>query len=292
MLVKARLERAFISEATIEAEILIRHVLAIDRAQFFSKLYEKISQTYEIQISRLLERRIAGEPLSYITETREFYGLDFYVNTNVLIPRQETELLVDDILGHFSGDEYSARQLEVADVGTGSGIIAITIAYHLTWATVYATDISLDALHVADNNRQKHGVEDRVHLLQGDLLEAVEGPVDVIVANLPYLSIDDLVGLSSEVNWEPRCALDGGVDGLDVIRRFIREVPSCLRVGGVMLLEIAPTQGEAVLNLCRESFPDCELTILQDLAGLSRVVRVVSSMESSHKYRRPQFVAL
>ena len=293
MRITAKLEHAQIAEAGIEAEVLIRHALAMDRAQFFAALNEQLAPNREARIRRLVGRRMAGEPLAYIARRREFYGLDFYVNPSVLIPRQETELLVDKVLelfpvGPSDAQDGLGRQVAIADVGTGSGAIAIAIAHHLPGATVYATDSSRRALDVADINRRRHAVAGSVHLRQGELLEALEAPVDAIVSNLPYLTTDELAGLPREIRREPSRALDGGADGLDIIRRLVREAPSHLCSGGRVLVEIAPQQVGSVLRFGREAFPAADLSVARDLLGLPRVVTIASPAGRSRAGRRRQ----
>jgi release factor glutamine methyltransferase len=289
----AQLEHAQIADAGIEAEVLIRHALAVERADFFAALNDQLAPPQEARVSRLVERRMAGEPLAYITGRREFYGLDFYVSPGVLIPRQETELLVDRVLeiyvdGSLGAHDGPGHKLAIADVGTGSGAIAIAIAHHLPSATVYATDASREALLVADINRRRHAVERRVHLRQGDLLEALEAPVDAIVSNPPYLRTDELAGLPREVRREPSRALDGGADGLDIVRRLMREAPSHLRPGGRVVVEIAPQQLGPVLRLGRKAFPGASLSFARDMLGLPRMVTIVSPGGRSRTEERRQ----
>jgi len=187
----------------------------------------------------------------------------------VLIPRPETELLVEKAI------EISQRRAVVADVGTGSGAIAVSLAVHLPQVLVYATDASPGALEVAARNCRRHGVEDRVHLLQGHLLEPLPEPVDLIAANLPYVSRAELAQLPPEINcYEPREALDGGPDGLDHIRRLLAQAGEHLKPGGVVLLEIGATQGQAVIALAQRHLSVARVEIVVDYAGLDRVVVV------------------
>ena len=259
-----------LADASLEAEMLIRGALKMDRAGFFSTLDERLTPAKERQIGDLLERRTTGEPLAYILGSREFYGLTFYVNPSVLVPRQETELLVDKALEYIRarGVEHSA----VADVGTGSGAIAVAIAHQLPSALLYTTDSSRDALLVADANRRRHSVSDTVHLAQSDLLCGLRTRVDLIVSNPPYLRTDEMASLPSDVAREPQHALHGGIDGLDVTRRLIRQAPSHLLPGGQLLVEIAPQQLEAVLQASHEAFPGGHVSFARDLLGLPRVV--------------------
>jgi release factor glutamine methyltransferase len=259
-----------VADAGLEAEMLIRGALKTDRTGFFSTLDQRLTPTQEGRVSHLLERRTKGEPLAYILGSREFYGLAFYVNPSVLIPRQETELLVDKALEYLK-----ARGLEhpaVADVGTGSGAIAVAIASQLPGALLYATDSSRDALLVADANRRRHSVSDTVDLVQSDLLRGLQKRVNLIVSNPPYLRTGEMASLPGDVTREPRHALHGGVDGLDVTRQLIHQAPSHLRPGGQLLVEIAPQQLEAVLQTSHEAFPGGRVSFARDLLGLPRVV--------------------
>jgi release factor glutamine methyltransferase len=234
----------------------------------------------QMRADSLVRRRAAGEPLAYILENREFYGLDFLVNPSVLVPRQETELLVDKVLEFAAARPFDLARDEpggavvIADIGTGSGAIAVAIAKSLPRATVYATDSSREALAVADANRRRHGVVDRVILSHGDLLQALPAPVDVLVSNPPYISTAELAGLAPEVRREPIRALDGGPDGLDVVRRLFRQASDCVRPGGLMAVEIAPQQLESVTRIARSCFPTGQVSHDLDLSGLPRVVWV------------------
>jgi release factor glutamine methyltransferase len=263
----ARLRDTGIEDAPLEGEVLLRHVLGLDRARLFSHLDEDMSHRQEEGLERVLERRRQGEPVAYITGHREFYGLDFIVNRNVLIPRPETELLVEKAID--SAREGDVRK--IADIGTGSGAIAVSLAVNLPAVTVYATDISARALAVAGKNCRRHGVSGRVVLLRGDLLEPLPGPVDLIIANLPYVRAVDLKA-GSLLSYEPALALDGGEDGLDGISIFCRGASSKLRPGGGLMLEVGQGQAENVRELLRKVFPGAVIETGCDLAGIERMV--------------------
>lgn len=265
-------------DSHIEAEVLLRHVLGMERAEFFAALAEHMSSGQCDQVRKLAQRRLDGEPLAYILGHREFYGLDLVVNPHVLIPRQETELLVECVLEHCSKQEIT-KNLRIADIGTGSGAIAIAIAANLPQAQLCATDCDPKALEVAKVNLRKHGLEERIHLSQGNLLNALEAPVDVIVSNPPYLRTAEIPLLAPEIRREPAHALDGGYDGLNVIRRLYRQAPAFIRDGGCILIEIAPEQLETILQLGKEEFSGAEVSFRRDMLGLPRVVIV--SMEST-----------
>ena len=264
-----RLAREGIPDSALEAEVLLRHVLDVDRAHLFASMDSALSAAHQKRLGLLVTRRSEGEPLAYIVGHREFYGLDFIVNEHVLVPRQETELLVDIVL-----DVCTNGRVEIADVGTGCGAIAVAIAYNIPDATVYAVDVSREALRVADTNRRRHDVADRVHLIQGDLLGALDRPLDLVVSNPPYIDTAQLPGLASEVLREPRGALDGGPDGVAVTRRLLRQAAWRVKPAGRVLVEISPEQLDAVASSAREAMPDASVSHSKDLLGLSRVVSV------------------
>ena len=260
-----------IPDASIETEALLRHVLGLNRAGFFMSLGEPLTDGQTEVVLDLVGRRLDGTPLAYILGHREFYGLEFAVDRHVLIPRQETELLVDKVL-QFASDRELKGPFRVADVGTGSGAVAVAVAVHVPQATVYATDISGEALQVADVNRHRHGVESRLHLVQGDLLQGLGGAFDVIVSNPPYIRSLNMAGLAAEVGREPSRALDGGADGLAITERLLRQASSRLRPGGLALVEIAEDQLDPTLALAERTLPSARVSYARDLLGLPRVV--------------------
>jgi len=278
------------SDARLEAELLLAHALGMNRAQLLARLRESLAAAPWSAYAALLERRTAHEPLAYIVGHKEFYGLDLDVDRRVLIPRPETELLVAQALktaGWLRGYNYRFEadymncascpvpgDLAIADVGTGCGAIAIALAKHLPATyTLYASDISADALAVAAQNCERHNVATRVRLLQGNLLDPIPGRVDLVVANLPYVARREWHTLARDIaDHEPRLALDGGEDGLDLIRAFLAQAPDRLSDSGAVLLEIGATQGAAVAALARQHFPRASIEIVKDEAHLPRVV--------------------
>ena len=204
---------------------------------------------------------------------REFYGINVAVTPDVLIPRPETEGLVEHTL-FMALMGMETRELTIADVGTGSGAIAVNLAIHLPAARIYAVDLSEAALDVAAWNIRAHAVADRVRLGHGDLLEPLPGPVDVIVANLPYIPTGRIPTLQPEVRQEPPLALDGGADGLDLVRRLLAQAPAKLNSPGVILLELDPEQFPAAEAAAREHFPDAEIGAEQDLTRRDRIMVV------------------
>ena len=254
-----------IEDAHLECELLLRHALKISRVQLYLDLDHELSPEQEGTFWNLITRCLNGEPTAYITGHREFYGLDFYVDSRVLIPRPESELLVEKALSLAQNRTAST----IAEIGTGCGAIAISLALNLPLAKIYATDISASALQVALLNCQKHEVADRICLLQGNLLQPLPEPVDLIIANLPYIRESEL---PNSVNFEPLLALNGGSDGLEKIRQLRSQLGDKLHPKGCLLLEIGQGQRRAVTTLLRSLFPSAKIKVAPDLSGIDRVV--------------------
>ncbi len=268
-----RLTDARIEEARLDAELLLAHTLGISRSGLFLQLDRRFPTEKASAFMDSIERRLRHEPVAYITGHKEFYGLDFRVTPDTLIPRPETELIVEKAL------EVAPRRnfRFLADIGTGCGAIAITFAVHLPRATVWAVDTSDRALAVASENARRHGVSKRVRCLCGDLVDPLPHPVDLIAANLPYVTDEEMMRLPDDVRlFEPAAALAGGQDGLDCIRRFLARAPSKLRPGGIILLEIGPSQGPRVSALARKTFDGATIETVPDLSGKDRVIAVFS----------------
>jgi len=267
-----------IADASLEGELLLRHSLNIDRVQLYIDLGKELTSHQEGIFFNLLERRLNGEPAAYITGNREFYGLDFEVNPAVLIPRPESELLVETVLSLAQNYSLAA----IADIGTGSGAIAVSLAVNLPRTLIYATDISAAALETASANCRKHGVSGRVRLLKGNLLEPLPEPVDLIVANLPYVSQSELNPES-----EPPLALDGGADGTERIAQLCCQAGGKLRAGGWLLLEIGQGQRKAVTAILHNIFPGGTIEVFPDLAGIDRAVLLNLSASPAQLDRQP-----
>jgi release factor glutamine methyltransferase len=227
------------------------------------------------KFQRLLDRRAAREPLAYITGKKEFWSLDFIVSPAVLIPRPETELLVELALA-WAREHRGAERIAILEVGTGSGAIAVSLAVHLPEAEVWALDISQPALRVAEANAARHGVAGRVRFRQGDLFGALDKTAmrfDLVLANPPYIRRAELAGLAPEVRqWEPLEALDGGSGGVDFYSRIIGAAPAVLAPQGRVLLEIGSEQAEAVVDLFARTRYFLPAAIHRDYAGRDRVV--------------------
>ena len=265
------LEMAGIPDARLEAEVMVMTVMRMTRQNIFAEQESEVPANAAQDLAGVIEQRLERIPLAYILGYREFYGINVVVTPDVLIPRPETEGMVEHAL-FMALMGMETRELSIADVGTGSGAIAVNLAIHLPGARIYAVDASEPALDVAAWNVRAHSVADRVRLGHGDLLEPVPEPVDLIVANLPYIPSERLPALQPEVQREPQVALDGGPDGLDLVRRLLAQAPEKLNSPGIILLELDPEQFPAAEALALEKFPDAEITAEQDLTHRDRIM--------------------
>jgi len=276
---------ATIDDARVEAELLLGHVLNMSRTQIYTAPERELTATETEHLSSVVRRRLDREPAAYIIGQCRFYDLEFDVDPRALIPRPETELLVEQAVELARHMHEPGRQISIADIGTGCGAIAVILALTLPDARIYATDVSRSALQLAERNCRRHGVDARIHLLAGDLLEPLPQPVNIIVANLPYVRNADLATLSPEIrDFEPEIALAGGEDGLDRIREILEQMPAKLNDDACLLLEIGYGQGDAVTSLIKERFPQATIELTPDLGGIPRVVMVV--LQSSAGNRR------
>ena len=266
-----KLESAGIPDARLEAEVMVMNVLRMPRQAIFAEQEREVSEQQQVALDELLKRRYTREPLAYILGQREFYGINVVLTPAVLIPRPESEGLVEHAL-FMAMMGMESTDLTIADVGTGSGAIAINLAIHLPMGRIFAVDISDAVLDVAAYNIRAHGVGDRVSLAIGDLLDAVPEPLDLIVANLPYIPTDRISTLQPEVQKEPVLALDGGADGLDLIRRLLAQAENKLKSHGIILLEMDPDQVPVVAELALQHFPKGSTDVEQDLAGMNRIL--------------------
>jgi release factor glutamine methyltransferase len=269
----AKLEAKGIDDASLEAELLLMHVMGVKRAGLYVRLEDDLSPKHAAALAELVKRRLKREPAAYILGHREFYGLDFYVDSSVLIPRPETELLVEEAVT-FARSNFPSGDPIIADIGTGSGAIAVSLARSLPKAGVYAVDISPRALDIAALNCIRHNV--RVGLLSGDLLMPLPQPVDMIVANLPYIADNDMCGLSDEIReYEPSVALAGGEDGLDIVRRLIVDAPERLKPGGAVLVEVAPAQVDTLKAWAGGLGSWSYVESVSDAGGFARAVKLI-----------------
>jgi release factor glutamine methyltransferase len=270
------LHRAGIADAFVEAELLLGHVLGMSKTQLYTEPERSLTSAETEHLWRLVRRRLDHEPTAYILEHCEFYGIDFYIDCHTFIPRPETELLVEKAIELGYRVSHPGKQITIAEVGTGCGAITISLALALPQAKIYATDISVSALQVAEINCQRHRVDSRVEFLQGNLLEPLPQPVDMIVANLPYIKDCEFKDLSPEIiDFEPMIALGGGQDGLDKIQQMLEQMPGKLNYGACFLLEIGQGQGEMATSLISSYFPQASIELISDLGGIPRVVRAV-----------------
>jgi release factor glutamine methyltransferase len=264
-----RLREAGLSpaEADVSARALAEHVLGWSTERFFTDAFGAEPDGFDASYRAAVERRAAREPLPYITGEREFWGLMFEVTPDVLIPRPETEIIVEAAL-EIKADRD--RPIAVADACTGSGCIGIAIAAERPRASIVATDISAAALAVARRNAVRHGVAERTRFVQTDLLQNVAGPFDLVVANPPYVRAGDRPGLQPEVREEPDVALYGGPEGLDAITRLVGEAPACLKNGGYLIFEFGLGQDMEIERLVGASASLTLVELRRDLQGIAR----------------------
>ena len=276
-----RIKEAGGSTPSLDAAVLLGFVVGCDRAGLYRDWQRALKPDEESLLANLVARREAGEPVAYITGRKEFMGLEFKASPAALIPRPETELLVEKAISLLK-----ERESIIIDVGTGAGAIAVSLAVNLPRAVLYATDVSPRALQLARVNALKHGVDRRVFFRQGDLLAALSedrliGRIDLIAANLPYITTEEMADLPPEVRrYEPLTALDGGADGLALYRRLIPEATLLLKPQGYLLLEIGCSQREGIAALLRP--PDWRLCVGQDLAGWDRLAIATKANPASH----------
>ncbi len=297
---RARL--AALDDGGTTAQALLAYVLSLSRERLLAYPQTTLTTQQAAAFDRLLERAAAGEPLAYLTGRREFCGLEFEIDARVLVPRPETEMLVD-----LARAVRSAQAERILDVGTGSGCIIVALGVHLPNATLTAADISPAALAVARRNAAKHGLSGRITFLESDLLSAFQPPAssvqplasslsqipdpalfgivgqppfDLITANLPYIDRAELARLPVS-RYEPRVALDGGPGGLRLVERLLRQAGVCLSPDGTLLLEIGAQQGPAAAAVARTFFPSASISIKPDLAGLDRVLVIQLAARSA-----------
>ena len=262
------LEEKKIDSASLKARLLLAYCCHTTKEKLLLQLEEEATKEQQEQYWEGIEQLKKGIPLQYILQKQEFMKLDFYVNSSVLIPQPDTEILVEEMLKL----EKMQEPTRILDLGTGSGAIAISLCVWNPNIQVVGVDISKEALAVAKKNAKIHQVEKRIQWLESDLFEKVEGKFDVIVSNPPYIATKEIQTLEKEVQNEPRLALDGGMDGLKFYRRIVKEAKNYLKIGGYLGLEIGYDQKEKVMELLQEAKGYSEITVKQDLAGRNRVM--------------------
>lgn len=270
------------SPAALEAEVLLLHILKKPKEFLYSNPEFKLSETAISNFQFLISRRVKGEPIAYLTGHKEFYGLDFIVNKNVLIPRPETELLIEETLKCTGGSRPAPTTLyslpaTIADIGTGSGCIAVTLAKNLPQTKIYATDRSAPALKIAKENAARHGVAKQITFKRGDLLLPLRNvQLDIIVANLPYLDIKtrSLAAKRPEtrgLDFEPQQALYAGPKGFDVFLKFFKQLALRSQRPNLVILEIGHNQAHEIKKLIKKILPEYQAEIKKDLAGHNRL---------------------
>jgi release factor glutamine methyltransferase len=256
--------------ARLDAEMILAHVLGTTRERILADFNEPLAPPNLARFERSIERRLRLEPVAYLIGEREFYGLSFHVDARVLVPRPETELLVERTL-QCAREHPRRPALRIADIGTGSGAIAIAVATHLPASQVWAVDLSGAALEVARTNVERHRLEERITLIEGDGLAALPGPVDLLLTNPPYTILAEVD--ENVRRFEPHVALDGGPGGLALVAQLIATAPPYLRQG-VMLIEIGSWQGQDAMALARSAFPQAAIRLHQDLAQHDRLLEI------------------
>jgi len=277
MTINQVLKNATLKISPLEAEILLAFVFKKDKIFLYKNPDYPLNAKRYTLFRQLISRRQKGEPIAYITNFQEFYELDFYVDRNVLIPRPETEILVEIVINEIAKRyTLNPKRLIVADIGTGCGTIAVGIAKELLvhrrfseGGRIYATDFSQKALKIAQKNAKKHKVEKQIKFLHGNLLEPLPKKVDIIVANLPY------VKKNAQINkFEPKTALFAGKDGLDLIKKLLINAPKYLKPGGKIFLEISPEQKSVLLKFIKQNLPNAKHKFIKDLAKKDRVLKI------------------
>jgi len=277
-----RLKNRRIESPRLNAELLLARSLSLSREGLYRNLHGPLGEKEREVLEKMIQRRISGEPLQYILGEQEFWSVDLKVDSRVLIPRPETELLIEQSLPILSEISLK-RSPSVLEIGTGSGAIAIALAKEVSNIFLVATDISGDALTLAKENAKSAGVQDRIKFVNGDLFGPFRPPkgrasFDLILSNPPYIVRRKINTLAKEVKeYEPRIALDGGKDGLAFYRRIIPEVPFYLREGGWVLLEVALGQCGDVSGMIEEKGDFLEPRCIPDLSGIGRVVKAQKS---------------
>jgi release factor glutamine methyltransferase len=277
-----RLREVEIDTAQLDASVLLAYVLGVNKAWLYAHPNRPLTEPEIARFEELVRRRMCHEPVAYLVGYKPFYGLDITVDNRVLIPRPETEMLVERALGHAQRLLREGQQPVIADIGTGSGAIAVALAVNVPEATIYATDVSADAIEVAEKNVWRYGGGEQVPLVPGCLLECLPEPVDIVVANLPYVATGDLATLPRQVrDYEPVLALDGGPDGCDVLRKLVESAASGegkakLKPGAAMFLEIGSDEGALMRSCVNATLPEAGCSVLVDYTGMDRVVVITT----------------
>jgi len=266
-------KRGVENNSVLDAQLILGHILKVDRLYLAIHGEQQLNENVVEQYCKMIEQRAEGMPVQYIIGEQEFMSLPFKVTPDVLIPRSDTEILVEHIIEKYK----NADEIEIMDIGTGSGCIAVSLAYYLR-SQVTAVDISPKALDIAQWNAKINGVENKMTFIQKDILSGFpenikEASFDVIVSNPPYIQSHVIGQLQREVkDYEPRLALDGGADGLVFYRKIIREAPQYLKCKGLLALEVGHDQSEQLMQLMEETDKYGDIEVVKDLGGINRVV--------------------
>lgn len=257
-----------VASAALDAEVLLSFVIGKPREFILAHPEILLTRSQKSKFDKLVKRRSRLEPVAYLTHNKEFFGLDFFVDKNVLIPRPETELLVEKVLDYVTNKNVST----IADIGTGSGCIAISIAKNIPEIKVIASDNSKSALRIARKNALKHKVADRILFVHSDLLDHISEPVDIIIANLPYLPYSEQ---KKEISFEPKNALFGKNYGLELLEKIIIQAKEKLSQSGMLILEIHPPQSQHLPTIAKHIFPSAVIQIDKDLANKERILTIM-----------------
>ena len=273
----SRLRDADIDDARLEAELLLRHSLGITREELYKRLQEPLEPKSEQDYESLTTRRLAHEPAAYIIGHREFCGFEFACSPAALIPRPETELVVETAIDWIKRRKPPVEELRAIDVGTGGGAIAVALAKQVPRLRIVATDVSADALALARRNATAQCVSERLEFVEGSLLEPVRGAFDLVIANLPYIPSRTYNTLPPEIHdHEPEVALRAGRRGTVVIEELLQQARGRLSSGGMLLAEHAWNQGGALRRVAADHFPTAEIETRRDLAGHERMLLVTA----------------
>jgi len=262
--------RPFSETPLLDAQVLISHFINKSRSWVIAHSEHHISNHERVRLSEAIGRILRGTPLPYVLGEWYFFGEQFIISSDVLIPRPETELLIEHALSIINAKPKTKR---IADVGTGSGIIAVTLAIHSPESKIYASDISYQALKICRENAIRHHVEKQITIIQADLLSYTNRPFDLICANLPYIPTETLMSLDVRTR-EPITALDGGKNGLKYINKLIQQAYTLLAQHGKLLIEIEANQGHEVLSFAESVFGMNKAKIIKDLAGRDRLLKI------------------
>jgi len=265
-----------IDDPSTEARVLLGHILNLSSTELYAQSERILSPDQIVKFQKFVERRLSREPTAYIINRKEFYGIDFYVDNSVLIPRPETELLVDEaisfIRSKLNNSAYLKKPMFVADIGTGCGSIAISLAKNISDIKIYATDISSSALRIARLNSKRADVAKQIIFLQGNLLEAIPEYFDLLIANLPYIKNSELANLCPEIFcFEPEMAIAGGSDGLELIYRLIKQIKGRSKQPTRILLEIGQGQDKQLISFLKQTLPQAIVELVKDLNDINRV---------------------